>query len=579
MRNNRIEMHYTPNQMEKNLIRNILKPLIFLLLCFVYTNGFAQQWAVTYNSPFYTDNNGEDKAYSIAAGDSCVFVTGFSLGQYGNDILTIRYDLEGDTVWTYRYNGAGNDDDRPCAIAVDASNNSFVTGYTTGINTNTDIVTIKYLPDGDTAWVAIYNGSGNDRGLSICTDNANNVYVGGYVTDSAGSFFNFIILKYSFDGLPMWEYEFNGSGNGNDIAYAITLDGNNKVVATGSTMNGQSQEDIFTVKLNFDTGDSLYASVYNGHQNLNDKAYAITVDPLDNIIITGITTRSAGNSDIITIKYNPQCDTLWTAIFNGTGNSEDIGRSICITDNNIIIVGGSSRNGTMEGTEDYVLLRYNTANGEEVWNKTFDGAGHSTDIAYSIAVSEADNAAYITGSSRSGSTSGTEDMVTVKYQISSGSPLDTAVYDGESSEEDIAYDIAVDAIGNVYVTGFTNTSGGLDNPFAVSTDYLTLKYHKGQLIGTQKNSNGIPLNYNLYQNYPNPFNPVTVIKFDAPKAGQVKITVYDILGREVANLFDSYVQPGEKSIMFNGSGLASGIYLYELRTEDFRDIKKMVLIK
>jgi hypothetical protein len=170
-------------------------------------------------------------------------------------------------------------------------------------------------------------------------------------------------------------------------------------------------------------------------------------------------------------------------------------------------------------------------------------------------------------------------MLTLKYDINSGNELDTSRYNGQNNDEDAAYDIAVDTIGNVYVTGYTVTGGVLDNPSPGASDYLTLKYLNGNLISAEKNSNNVPLDYLLYQNYPNPFNPVTNIKFEAPKAGHVKLVLYDILGREIIELFDSYVQPGVHSIIFNGSSLSSGVYFYELRTDDFRDVRKMVLIK
>jgi hypothetical protein len=559
-----------------------LKLLIFSLICFFYTTGFAQQWAVTYSNPLFTDNFGEDKAYSVAAGDSSVFVTGFSLGLYGNDILTIKYNLNGDTLWTARYNGTGNNDDRPSAITVDAANNAYVTGYVTGINTGTDIITIRYFSNGDSAWAVIFDGAGhgNDRGLSICTDAANNVYVGGFATDSAGDC-NFIVIKYSYDGHQHWKYEYDGTGNEDDIAYAIALGGDNNIVATGSTMTGQDSatQDIITVKINSESSALIWKKIYGGQENLGDKAYAITVEQLDNVIITGYTTRAPGNRDIITMKYTSEGDSVWTRTFNGLGNSLDEGTSIAVTGSSVFVAGWT-RAGTLEGTEDYVVLSYrNDSTGQQIWQKTYNGPGNNSDIAYSLAVSGTNNAVYVTGSSRTGITAATDDMLTLKYDINSGNELDTSRYNGQNNDEDAAYDIAVDTIGNVYVTGYTVTGGVLDNPSPGASDYLTLKYLNGNLISAEKNSNNVPLDYLLYQNYPNPFNPVTNIKFEAPKAGHVKLVLYDILGREIIGLFDSYVQPGVHSIIFNGSSLSSGVYFYELRTDDFRDVRKMVLIK
>ncbi|MFO7445620.1 MAG: right-handed parallel beta-helix repeat-containing protein [Ignavibacteriaceae bacterium] len=89
----------------------------------------------------------------------------------------------------------------------------------------------------------------------------------------------------------------------------------------------------------------------------------------------------------------------------------------------------------------------------------------------------------------------------------------------------------------------------------------------------------VPDNFDISQNYPNPFNPSTSIKFSIPEVAQVTLKVYDILGSEVANLIDEVKAPGYYEISFDGSGLASGIYIYQLRTNNFVQSKKMNLLK
>lgn len=85
--------------------------------------------------------------------------------------------------------------------------------------------------------------------------------------------------------------------------------------------------------------------------------------------------------------------------------------------------------------------------------------------------------------------------------------------------------------------------------------------------------------YQLYQNYPNPFNPVTTIRFEIPKQQKIKLTIYDILGREVRTLFDGVASAGLMTIDFKPDELASGMYIYQLVTDDFSISKKMVLLK
>ncbi|RPI18370.1 MAG: choice-of-anchor D domain-containing protein [Ignavibacteriae bacterium] len=105
-------------------------------------------------------------------------------------------------------------------------------------------------------------------------------------------------------------------------------------------------------------------------------------------------------------------------------------------------------------------------------------------------------------------------------------------------------------------------SGGPDNP-----------------IGISNNNNKIPEEFRLYQNYPNPFNPVTTINFDLPVKSDVTIRIYDIIGREVEILAKGNFNSGKHTISWNAENIASGVYFYEISAGDFRDVKKMMLIK
>ncbi len=94
----------------------------------------------------------------------------------------------------------------------------------------------------------------------------------------------------------------------------------------------------------------------------------------------------------------------------------------------------------------------------------------------------------------------------------------------------------------------------------------------------------LPEEFYLSQNYPNPFNGFTTIKYDVPfdennETLQIKLTVYDILGRKVATLVDKYEKPGTYEILFNGNNLSSGVYIYRLRGENFVQTRKMLLLK
>ncbi|MBL8008478.1 MAG: T9SS type A sorting domain-containing protein, partial [Ignavibacteria bacterium] len=107
-----------------------------------------------------------------------------------------------------------------------------------------------------------------------------------------------------------------------------------------------------------------------------------------------------------------------------------------------------------------------------------------------------------------------------------------------------------------------------------------LDFTDGLLTSVSQNSTtAVPEVYSLSQNYPNPFNPVTNVEFGISKSGFVSLKVYDVLGKEVATLVNENLSPGKYTVKFNGSSLSSGVYFYRMESGEFKDIKRMVLIK
>jgi hypothetical protein len=123
----------------------------------------------------------------------------------------------------------------------------------------------------------------------------------------------------------------------------------------------------------------------------------------------------------------------------------------------------------------------------------------------------------------------------------------------------------------------TGTNGCLIGWSAGATG--TIVKLTGIPVAVNNNNNEIPQVYMLNQNYPNPFNPNTTISFAIPKAGNVELKIYDVVGREVSVVVNEFRQAGNYSVNFDASNLASGVYVYSIKSGDFIDSKKMVLIK
>ena len=136
-----------------------------------------------------------------------------------------------------------------------------------------------------------------------------------------------------------------------------------------------------------------------------------------------------------------------------------------------------------------------------------------------------------------------------------------------SSFSETAYCIAVDNNNNVFVAGINDASDG-----------IIIKYVQAP-IGIQQNGNELPKDFELGQNYPNPFNPNTQIDFSIPKSSLVTIKIFDVLGKEVAEVVKKDLTAGSYTFDFNASSLTSGVYFYQLTAGEFTDTKKLVLVK
>lgn len=119
----------------------------------------------------------------------------------------------------------------------------------------------------------------------------------------------------------------------------------------------------------------------------------------------------------------------------------------------------------------------------------------------------------------------------------------------------------------------------LNNYIIAGTDYSSYRRETNQLSGIEQISAEVPANFNLSQNYPNPFNPVTNIQFNLPKAGNVKLVVYDALGREAVTLVNAKYNAGIYNVDFDAATLSSGVYFYRLQTDDYQNVKKMMIVK
>jgi uncharacterized delta-60 repeat protein len=206
--------------------------------------------------------------------------------------------------------------------------------------------------------------------------------------------------------------------------------------------------------------DTAWVRRYNGPGNSLDDAYDIAVDGSGNVYVTGRSPGSGTGFDYATIKYDSNGSKLWVKRYNGPGNEFDYANAIAVDGSgNVYVTGWSDGSGT---SSDYATIKFDP-NGNELWVKRYNGPGNWMDIAYAIAVDGSGNV-YVTGWSDGDGTD--DDYATIKYDPN-GNELWVKRYDGPGYWVDEAWAIAVDGSGNVYVTG---------KSYGTYYDYATIKY-------------------------------------------------------------------------------------------------------
>ena len=541
----------------------ILSGLILLA-----TPAFAQvteEWVVRFDGAA----TGEDRANAVAVdAQGNVYVTGQG-GIDGTDVdyATIKYNAQGVQQWLATYNGPANGNDIAGGIVVDEGGNVYVTGSSIGLNSSDeDYATVKYDPNGNQQWAARYNGPGNalDEPFDITVDVLGNVYVTGRSNRTGGHFegLDYLTIKYNSAGVEQWVVRFNGTGNDWDQANSIEVDELGNVYVTGHSgfEAGTAFQDYRTFKYN-SSGNVVWFASFNGSGNNWDEAVDLELDDDGNVYVTGLSSGSASSWDYATVKYNNAGIQQWATVFNGpVGEFDfppDVPRALAVGSDGSVVVTGSS-------ALDYGTVKYNSA-GVQQWERRHGTSG-VIDIPTAIAV-DATNAVYVTGTSA-------DNFVTIKYNAA-GAQQWLQTYSGSAPGEEGAQSLVLDALGNTYVTGFSQ--GGV-----TGLDYATIKYSQptASLLPVL---GAAPIAPALDQNFPNPFNPSTTIRFGLPGTeateSEVRLRVYDSLGRVVASLVDGRLRAGMYEVAWDASRQPSGIYMVKLEADGAPIIRKMVLTK
>ncbi|MBS4016548.1 MAG: SBBP repeat-containing protein [Candidatus Latescibacteria bacterium] len=570
---------------------------------------FERLWATYYGGSGQDNCDGSREMGAITADNSGnIYITGFTgstnfptlnpgAGAYFQgtvasafDAFIVKFNNNGQREWATYYGGIS--DDIGIALATDSSENLFVTGVTFSSTTfptynpgggayfqsssggSGDVFVLKFSNTGLRQWATYYGGYQSDVGYAIATDPSGNIFITGNTFSSnlptydagsgayfqptnAGSFDAFI-LKFSNAGVRLWATYYGGSDD--DNGYGIAADTAGNVFITGMCRSTNfpildagggayfqssilGYRTVFILKFN-NNGVRTWATYYGG--STNDYGRAITADSLGNIFITGNT--SSTNFPVL-----------------------DAG-------------GGAYFQGTIAGSDDAFILKFDNS-GIRIWSTYYGGT--TGDIARTI-TTHPSGMVYVSGNTLSANFPTYDPGNNAYYQAALGGGHDVfilgfnntgarqwATYYGGAST-DYGMSLATDATGNIFLSGFTLSSGfPVYNPGggayyqgtnAGSYDAYVLKFASASTgiteAPTQPRKN-LSVRCNTF------FTDRIVLRLSDFSSGDIKISIYNTLG---ANLYQKTL-PGGATLILNDRqirNLKSGIYYIRLESDNQR---------
>lgn len=500
-------------------------------------------------------------------------------------------------AWSQRFGGTG--DDMARGVTVDGTGNVLIVGGCTSITdfgggnffttANTrDIFLAKFDASGLHQWSHVFpNSVGNDEGYGVAADGSGNVFItgnffstvdfgsGSNLTSAGGA--DIFLAKYGSDGSYQWSKRFGTSGN--ETGYAVSADASGNVVVTGQFQGtvdfgggplvaSGSSADIFVAKYDA-SGAHVWSKRFGSTQN--DEAHGMDVDASGNVVITGSfqlsvdfgggpLTSPTGLSMFLA-KYDANGAHQWSKHFVGLGS--EIGNAVAIdAAANIVVTGQYAGNVDFGGgplnwvaASDCFIAKFD-ANGVHQWSHGYGGS--SSDPAYGVAVDAAGNVA-ISGYFINTANFGGSDLTSntgsndIYFARYSASGVHQWSQRFGNFQYDFGHAVAMNGAGDVFLAGEFN------GPVDFGGGPLDNEFEISQDIILAKFGTTVTSVEETPRSssasiaaYPNPFNPATTIRYTVTERGRVRLKIYDASGEHVVTLLNEERPAGSHTVLWGG---------------------------
>jgi hypothetical protein len=549
-------------------------------------------WTRTYGG------SNDDRVVSVQqTADGGYILAGYteSFGAGNKDVYLIKTDCFGITEWSRAYGGSGFDgaysvrQTSDGGYVVAGKTGSFGAGGLDGYLIKTDSL-------GDTLWTRTYGGSEDEHAISVEQTADGGYIVAGYTESFGAGFIDVYLIKTDSLGDTLWAYTYGGSSE--DVECLVQQTEDEGYIVAGYTESfGSDGRDAYLIKTD-SLGDTLWSYAYGGSGVEMASSVQQTED--EGYIVAGYTgSFGAGSWDFMLTKFDSRGNACIGEFVSSTvlSISPTVSSPPTVVTSPATVVTNPPTTVTSPASEinticelvcgDVICEAFLTSRrinvGHGPWAKPDPGYNSNWRHDFKIHIIPCDPMDVSVGDSADVfvdvDTSGTFDedenyLAIVSSTDIDGEALDIAikVYIGEELIDNDPC-VAIYSINNIPIV---DTLGN-------QIDYLCLDTFDPH-GGDKPNISGTPKIISLKQNYPNPFNPETEISYFLLEPAQVRITVYNVLGRRIRTLVDEYQTEGLKRIHWDGkddsdSNVASGIYFYRLDAAEYTETKKMVLMR
>jgi hypothetical protein len=582
--------------------------IIVMSLLNVPSASFAQApdvlWTRTYGGTGY------DIAFALQQTSDGGYIMAGRTNSYGTgsyDVWLVRADSLGNVIWARTFGGTGFDE--ALSVWQNSDDGFILTGHTDSFNADSvDILLIRTDSFGNDLWIKTIGGPSAQYGSSVLQTSDGGFIVSGYTIIDSLHHSNALILNVDSAGnnIHLKEFDRGDYDYGETVVQTI----NGGYAFCGRTAPASISYDAWLVCADA-SGNPYCDKTFGGSNSEYGASIQQTSD--GGFIIAGTTySYGAGSADFWLVRTNGSGDTLWTKSFGGI--DAELGESVYETsDGGFVITGYTTSFGS--GRDIWVVRTDDS--GDTLWTKII--ASSSGEQGY--AIQQIPDGGYIIAGETSSYGSGESDFWLIRLAPETALPVEltlfTAVSDGKNVKLDWTtatetnnrgFEVERRVLSREYgegsssewkkigfVSGFGTSTGPKSYSFIdhdVSSGVYLYRLKQIDFDGAYEYLNELEvhisslLDFNLGQNYPNPFNPTTNFEFRIPASpagrsnfGFVSLKVYDILGSEVAVLVNEVKQPGTYKIKFDAGRIPSGTYFYQLKSGDYLETKKMILMR